>query len=95
MIIISFMKIKKSVRNNVSDKSNILLNSVVSKQLSCLFKSVKYSKEVLDDFQDCVTAKLTLVNSEIIVLNKLERVWTLESTEVIVNNHKKTHGLPT
>ena len=74
------MKIKKSVRNYVSDKSGRLLNSVVSKQLSCLLKSVKYSKEVLDDFQDCVTAKLTLVNSEIIVLNKLERVLSYRST---------------
>ena len=63
-----------------------------SRLKSGLLKSAKYSEEELNEFQDCVSAKLSLVNSEIVEFNKLERVWTLELAEVIVKTHKKTKG---
>lgn len=59
---------------------------------SGLLKSVKYSEEELSDFSDRVNAKLTLVNTEIIEINKLERVWTLGLAEIIVKTHRKSCG---
>ena len=40
-------------------------------------------------------AELTLVNSEIIELDKLERVWTLWLAEMIVKDHKKVVAIQT
>ena len=59
---------------------------------SGLLKSVKYSEAELSDFSDRVNAKLTLVNTEIIEINKLERVWTLGLAEIIVKTHRKSCG---
>lgn len=63
-----------------------------SRLRSGLLKTAKYSAAELSEFQDRVSAKLTLVNSEIIELNKLERVWTLGLAEIIVKHHKKSCG---
>ena len=43
-----------------------------------LLQEPKYTADELAIFNDQVSAKLTLVNSEIVVLNKLERVWSLK-----------------
>ena len=63
-----------------------------SRLKSGLLKRAKYNSEELENFQDRVNAKLTLVNAEIVELNKLERIWTLELSEVIVKLHKKSCG---
>ena len=39
-----------------------------------------------------MNAKLTLVNAKIVEFNKLERVWALGLSEVIVKSHKKSCG---
>lgn len=63
-----------------------------SRLQSGLLKSVKYSEGELSDFSDRVNAKLSLVNTEIIEINKLERVWTLGLAEIIVKTHRKSCG---
>ena len=57
-----------------------------------LLQEAKYTADELAIFNDQVSAKLTLVNSEIVELNKLEQVWTLELAEVIVKQHTKSTG---
>ncbi|MEW8548467.1 MAG: hypothetical protein AB2693_33610 [Candidatus Thiodiazotropha sp.] len=63
-----------------------------SRLKSGLLKEARFSAEELAVFQDQTNAKLALVNVDIVELNKLERVWTLELAEVIVKHHIKSCG---
>ena len=43
-------------------------------------------------FENSVTTSLDLVNSEVVEINKLECVWTIEWAGVIRKRHKKSCG---
>ena len=63
-----------------------------SRLKSGLLKEVHFTADEIALFQDQTNAKLALVNCDIIELNKVERVWTLGLSEIIVKCHTKSSG---
>ena len=74
--------IKCRLSNSKIAFATILLVNFENIPHSCiasgLVKKRKYSAEDLAVFQNSITARLDLFNSEVVEINKLERVWTIE-----------------